>query len=339
MNVHSIWFEEKEHAGLRCEPLNCELCGRQVLVKSDYSLISAGTELANYHALPNTSIEGYDCTFPRSVGYSGSGHVLAVGPEVEHLKVNDPVAVVWSGHRSYIVQDEGCKLYKLPEGVDLQSAAFTNVASFALLGVRKLQIQLGEAVMVAGLGLLGLIAVQAAKLSGAYPVLACDFSAERRALALQMGADHVLDPREDGFVEKVRDLTGGKGPAATVEVTGALAGLQHALEYTAFMGRISILGCTRISDQPINVYRYIHGKGLQIIGAHTRSRPHCESQIGSWTAQDDYQTFFKLISAGAMKVLPLISKVVSPRDAENVYHEVGFSAVPPLGILFDWRDF
>ena len=338
MKLHSIWFEEKERAALRCEDLSGDLSGRQVLVKADYSLISAGTELANYHALPNTSIEGYPCTYPRSVGYSGSGHVIAVGPEAQTLKVGDRVAVVWSGHKSYFKQDEDFNLYKLPDAVDLKSAAFTHVASFPLLGVRKLQIQLGEAAMVAGLGLLGLIAVQAAKLSGAYPVLACDFSEERRKLALELGADHVLDPRDEDFIEKVRFLTNGKGPAATVEVTGSLAGLQQALEYTAFMGRISILGCTRISDQPINVYRYIHGKGLHIIGAHTRSRPPHDSQVGSWTAEDDYQTFFKLVSARAMNVLPLIGKEVSPEDAEAVYREIGFSKTPPLGMLFDWRN-
>ena len=339
MKEYSIWFEAKESAALRCQELSAELSGRQVLVKADYSVISAGTELANYHALPNTSIEGYPCNYPRSVGYSGSGHVVAVGPEATKLKVGDRVAVVWSGHKSHFIQDEDFNLYKLPDAVDLKSAAFTHVASFPLLGVRKLQIQLGEAVMVAGLGLLGLIAVQAAKLSGAYPVLACDFSEERRKLALELGADYALDPREADFIEKVRALTDGKGPAATVEVTGTLPGLQQALEYTAFMGRISILGCTRISDQPINVYRYIHGKGLHIIGAHTRSRPPHDSQVGSWTAKDDYQTFFKLVSAGAMNVLPLIHSTVSPRDAEKVYHEIGFNKEPVLGVLFDWQDF
>lgn len=338
MKEYSIWFEAKEQAALRCREFSGELTGSQVLVKADYSIISAGTELANYHALPNTSIEGHPCTYPRHPGYSGSGHVVAVGPEASALKVGDRVAVVWSGHKNYFLQDEKFNLYKLPEAVDLKSAAFTHVASFPLLGVRKLQIQLGEAVMVAGLGLLGLIAVQAAKLSGAYPVLACDFSPERRELALQLGADHALDPRDADFIEKVRTLTDGRGPAATVEVTGTLPGLQQALEYTAFMGRIVILGCTRISDQPINVYRYIHGKGLHIIGSHDRSRPRAESHQGAWTAQDDYRTFFKLISAGAMKVLPLIHSVVSPRDAASVYREIGFSKDPVLGVLFDWQD-
>ncbi|MBO7327262.1 MAG: zinc-binding alcohol dehydrogenase [Lentisphaeria bacterium] len=339
MKEYSIWFEEKERASLRCRDFSGELTGSQVLVKADYSVISAGTELANYHALPNTSIEGHPCTYPRHPGYSGSGHVIAVGPDAVNLKIGDNVAVVWSGHKNYFVQDEDFNLHKLPDGVDLKSAAFTHVASFPLLGVRKLQIQLGEAVMVAGLGLLGLIAVQAAKLSGAYPVLACDFSEERRNLALQLGADYALDPREEDFIGKVRALTDGKGPAATVEVTGTLPGLQRALEYTAFMGRIVILGCTRISDQPINVYRYIHGKGLHIIGSHDRSRPQAESHQGAWTARDDYKTFFKLIAAGAMKVFPLINKVVSPLEAEAVYREIGFGKNPPLGVLFDWQNF
>lgn len=109
-------------------------------------------------------------------------------------------------------------LLKLPEDVDLIDAAFAHIASFPMLGVRKLRLELGESCMVAGLGLLGLFAVQFAKLSGAYPVLACDYSAERRALALQLGADYALDPQDADFIEQVRALTDGKGPAAIAEM-------------------------------------------------------------------------------------------------------------------------
>ena len=62
--------------------------------------------------------------------------------------------------------------------------------------------------MVMGLGILGLIAVQLAKAAGAVPVIAVDPVKERREKALTFGADYALDPMEDGFVDKVKELTG-----------------------------------------------------------------------------------------------------------------------------------
>lgn len=339
MKVSYVCFEAKEKAVLLTEDMDTALQSREILVKADYDLISAGTELANYHDLPNTNVFGDNTgIYPRYPGYSVSGHVVAIGSEVTKFKVGDNVMVPWSGHRSWFKKEEEA-LFLIPEGVSRQEGAVAHLASFPFLGVRKLQIQLGESVMVAGLGLLGLIAVQLAKLSGGYPVLACDFSEERRKLALELGADYALDPREPDFIEKVKALTDGKGPNAVVEVTGYLSGLQQALEYIAPMGRISILGCTRISDAPINVYRYIHGRGIQIIGAHTMTRPKHESHPGYWTEKDDYATFMKLVKAGVLKIQPLITRIVSPRQTPEVYEELGFSKQPPLGVLFDWTDF
>ena len=334
---HSVIFTAKEKAELVTQDIDVELSGDSVLLKLIYDVISTGTELANYRDLPNTSphheIRG---RFPKVVGYSFTAEVIACGPEVRELKVGDKVIVGWGGHHSVQVKSEKC-LLKVPDGVDLKEAAITHISSFPMLGVRKLHLELGESCMVAGLGLLGLFAVQFAKLSGAYPVLACDFSEERRNLALQLGADYALDPREPDFIQKVSDLTDGRGPAATVEVTGFLDGLQQALEYTAFMGRISLLGCTRISDEPINVYKYIHGKGINLIGAHTMTRPATNSSQGMWTEKDDYKTFLKLLMANKVNVKPMLNRIVRPQDAAEVYHMLHTEKNPPRGVVFDWQ--
>lgn len=333
----NIVFTAKEKAELLEEKMDIELTGDQVLLKLIYDIISTGTELANYRDMPNTSIN-YDGrgSFPRTVGYSFTAEVVEVGPEVKELQIGDKVIVGWGGHRSMIVKREA-ELIKLPPEADLVDAAFAHIASFPMLAVRKLRLELGESCMVAGLGLLGLFAVQFAKLSGAYPVLACDFSAERRALALELGANYALNPQDKDFIEQVRSLTDGQGPAGTVEVTGVLAGLQQALEYTARMGRISLLGCTRISDQPINVYRYIHGKGINLVGAHTATRPAFESAPSMWTTLDDFKTYIKFLRAGKVNVKAMTSRIVRPQDAVEVYKELNAAANPPLGWIFDWQ--
>ena len=308
--------------------------GRKVLVKTHFDLISAGTELANYHGLPNTA---GGCGYPVYPGYSASGIVLAVGSEVTRFKEGDRVLCVGCGHRSWFLADED-NLFPVPDGVPMEIAATAYVASFSLLGVRKLNLQLGESVMIAGLGLLGQFAAQFARLSGAAQVLTCDFSPERRELALQLGADYALDPGESGFVEKVKALTDGEGPNGVVEVTGVIPAMQQALEYISWQGRMTLLGCTRISDQYIDFYRYVHLRGIQLIGCHTLTRPRHESRPGQWTGADDYKTFFKFVKSNRVKVEPIVPHVRMPKDAEAIYRELGFGKNPPLGVLLDWRD-
>lgn len=337
MKNHCIVFTAKEKAELLPEEIPQEPVGSQVLVKCHFDLISAGTELANYHDMPNVNGVGPATGFPKRTGYSASGIVKAVGPDVKRFKAGDRVVCSWLLHRAWFLADEK-QFFPVPDDVDLETAAVAHLCSFPLLGVRRLQLQMGESVVVAGLGLLGQFAAQLARINGAAPVICCDFSPERRALALELGADHVFDPREEGFVQKVMELTDGKGADGVVEVTGFIPALQQALEYVAFHGRISLLGCTRISDQCIDFYRYVHCRGISLLGAHTKVRPKFESRSnGEWTEYDDYKTFFKYVRTGRLQVKPVISRKVSPLDADAVYRELGFEKNPPLGVLFDWR--
>jgi len=217
-------------------------------------------------------------------------------------------------------------------------AAFAHIASFSFLGVRKLKIELGESAMIAGIGILGAFAVQIAALSGAIPVIVSDLDATRRALALRLGASFAFSPDEPDFVAKVKQAAGGQGPNAVVEVTGSAAALQQALEYVAWEGRIALLGCTRISDVPIDFYQYVHRRGVSLIGAHTFTRARQESAPGRWTEHDDYRTFLKLVAAGKLQTRPLISEIVSPQKATEVYASLAAeNKNPPLGIVFDWN--
>ena len=333
MKNHAVIFTVKEKAEFLEEELDAGLHGDEILVKSDYDLISAGTELANYRALPNTVSEARG--FPHTAGYSAAGHVVKIGPEVKALHVGDRVVVNWGGHRAYFKRSE-TRVVKIPDGVDMQCAAYAHLASFPMLAVRRLQIEIGEPVMVAGLGLLGQFAVQFARLAGAYPVLACDFSPERRELAKRLGADFVLYPREADFIDKVRTLTDGSGPAAVIEVTGFISALQQALEYVALNGRIALLGCTRVSDRHIDFYKYVHRRGVRLIGAHTMTRPKFESRPGEWTEHDDCKAFLKLLNAGRIQVSPMIGRIAPAADAAAVFDELNTAENPPLGVLLDW---
>jgi len=313
-----------------------QLKADEVLLENDYTVVSAGTERANLVRLPNT-----ECAvgnFPFYPGYCGSGRIAAVGADVTNLKVGDRVVVNWGGHRSHTVKKAPATLKIDDDSIDMLDAAFAPISSFAFLGVRKLKLELGESAMIVGQGILGVFALQIANLSGAIPVVASDLDPARRALALKLGAARAFSPDEAHFVEKVKEATSGNGPNAIVEVTGSAAALQQALECVAWEGRISLLGCTRISDVPIDFYKYIHRRGIVLLGSHTTTRAKVESAPGRWTEMDDYRTFLKLVAAKRLQVHPLISEIVSPETAPAVYARLAETKTPPLGIVFDWKN-
>ena len=311
-----------------------DLNADEVLLESDYSVISAGTELANLMNLPNTVVA--ENGFPFSPGYSAAGRVVAKGNDVSNLSVGDRVVIPWGGHRSHVIKHMNSVVKIEDDSIDLLDASFAHIASFPMLGVRKLHVELGEAVMIAGMGILGAFAVQIASLSGAVPVIVADLNPERRKLALELGADYAFSPEDKDFINQIKEVTGGKGPEAVVEVSGSAKALQQALEYIAWEGRISLLGCTRVSDVPIDFYKYVHRRGISLIGAHTFTRAKLESAPGRWTEQDDYKTFLKLLSVGKIQTRPIVSEIVSPEKAGDVFEQLTQKQDSPLGIVFDW---
>jgi 2-desacetyl-2-hydroxyethyl bacteriochlorophyllide A dehydrogenase len=292
----------------------------EVLLENDYTVVSAGTERANLLNLPNTS-----GGFPYHPGYCGIGRVIEVGEGVDNARLGDRALASFSGHRSHAIQKAADLTLVRDDRIESLDAAFVVIAAMGLQGVRKLKLELGESVMVIGLGLLGMFATQLAAIDGAIPVIVSDFDAKRRELALTLGADHAFSPDESDLPERIRELTYGKGADGIVEVTGAAVALQQALECVAWQGRISLLGCTRVSDANIDFYQHVHRRGVSLIGAHTFVRPQHESYPGYWTTRDDYRT-----------LLALIAEVVSPERAPAVFTRLAEEPHPPLGIVFDW---
>ena len=306
---------------------------KEVLAEMEYTVVSGGTERACILGMNNTS-----GSFPRSLGYCGVGRVIAIGDGVKSVKLGDRVLVYHGQHKKYNkrTEDEITKVEN--DEISSLDAAFVIIASMGLGGVRKLEIELGESAMVMGLGLLGIFAVQFCRLSGAYPVIAADLNPERRELALKLGADYAFDPSAPDFVEQVKAVTKGKGVRATVEVTGVSAAMKQALECASWMGRIALLGCTRVSDTQVDYYTQVHRPGVKLIGAHNFVRPKLESYPHHWTHHDDCRAILDMIAAGRIKVAPIISRVVSPTEAPMIYDQLCDDTHFPIGTVFDWRE-
>ena len=332
MNARKIIFTKPKTAELLQIETN-PLKVNDVMVKMEYTVVSGGTERANILGMQNA---GGDC-FPKSLGYCGVGHVIEIGEKVENTAVGDRVLVYHGKHTDYNVVPESNVTKVEDDDIDSLYAAFVIIASMGLGGVRKLEVELGESAMVMGLGLLGMFSVQFLRLSGANPVIAVDLNEERRNLALKLGADYALDPSDEDFVKKVKEITMGKGVNACVEVTGVSAAMKQALECASWMGRISLLGCTRISDCAIDYYTQVHRPGIKLIGAHNFVRPKVESYPHHWTHHDDCRAILNMISTNRIDVKSIVSRVVKPEMAPEIYTELCDNKDFPLGTVFDWR--
>ncbi|MBQ5927049.1 MAG: zinc-binding alcohol dehydrogenase [Clostridia bacterium] len=305
----------------------------ECLVKMEYTVVSGGTERACIMSSKNTSQH-----FPMSLGYCGVGRVEKIGAEIKNFAVGDRVLVYHGFHASYNCAKEE-KLTKVEdENISSLEAAFVVIAAMGLGGARKLEIELGESAMVMGQGLLGLFATQFLRLSGANPVIVADLNPQRRSLALSLGADYAFDPSEPDFVEKVKAVTKGKGVNGCVEVTGVSVAMKQALECASWQGRISLLGCTRVSNCAVDYYQQVHRPGVKLIGAHNFVRPKFESYPHHWTHQDDCKAILDLISAKRLQVLPIVSRVEKPETANRVYTELCEDKNFPVGTVFDWRE-
>ena len=332
MKTKQILFTDFHKAELLEQEIR-EIKENDVLVEMEYTVVSGGTERANIMGMENAG----GMKFPKRLGYCGVGRVLQIGSAVSSVEVGNRVLVYHGTHSKYNVRPENDITKVENEAIASLDAAFVIIASMGLGGVRKLEIELGESAMVMGLGLLGMFAVQFLRLSGAYPVIAADLNPARRELALKLGADYAFDPSEPDFVEQVKAVTKGTGVRATVEVTGVSAAMKQALECASWMGRISLLGCTRVSDCAVDYYQQVHRPGVKLIGAHNFVRPKVESYPHHWTHQDDCKAILDLIAAGRVQVAPIVSRVVSPEDCTEIYNQLCDDPAFPMGTVFDWR--
>lgn len=307
----------------------------QVAVKSHYTTVSAGTERANITGVNNVGPSEVVASFPRYLGYNCAGEVVAVGAKVSNVQVGDRVVVYWSTHSNYNIVHESQVVKIGSEKVSDADAAVAFISSFPLAAIRKLNLEIGESLMVMGLGILGQIAVKLACVAGACPVIACDPIKERCEEALKNGADYAFDPFEPDFAEKVKAVSDG-GVKTAIEVTGVGAGLDETLDCMAKFGRVALLGCTRNSDFSIDYYKKVHCSGITLVGAHTNARAMKESSHGNYTHNDDIKSILKLCAAGRLTLKDIIKETHRPSDCSEVYNRLVNDKNFPVGIQFDW---
>jgi threonine 3-dehydrogenase len=176
----------------------------------------------------------------------------------------------------------------------------------------------GQTVAVTGCGPIGLMAIAVAKACGSSTVFATEVNAHRRALALRMGADEVLDPASTDVVAHVRAATGGAGADVALEMSGHPTAIQQALQMLRAGGRASLLG---IPAQPVvlDLVNLVIFKGATVQGIFGRrmfqtwlqmtellksGRLNLEPLFGERLALDRFADAFSMLQGGlAEKIL------------------------------------
>jgi 2-desacetyl-2-hydroxyethyl bacteriochlorophyllide A dehydrogenase len=242
----------------------------QVLVQTEASGISAGTELAIYTGIHQWLKDPSNtwAKFPFVPGYSSVGRIIAVGKNVTRFREGQRVFGP-GRHESHAVIDVHAEteLFPIADHVPAPQAAILSLARFPFTSLVQSQRILGQAVVILGMGMIGQIATRLFAASGAYPIIGVDSFVQRRAWAEQVYGVRTIDPTAGDAPAQLQALLGRKADIV-VDATGVPAALQDALKLVADGGQVVLVGSPRGIIQNFDSYWDLHGRSVTVTGAH-----------------------------------------------------------------------
>ncbi len=294
----------------------------EVTVEMLTSVISTGTERAQYLSLPNTSV-----SFPERPGYSAAGVVIAVGPDVTGVKKGDIVAVRNVPHTS-LATVPASSTCLLPNGVPPEAAAMVQLGVICGQGVRRGGISPGEPVCVIGAGVVGALALRLSTAAGAGPVTVIARSRAKEGIARLGGAARFLVT--DADTEEIAALAS----PVVIEATGDPDAVAVAVAAAGSGARIVLLGSPRgvTTDLPLAAIR---AKRLRVTGAHVSTLGSESRLTGVDMYEREARTFLDLLASGQLSVADLTATVIDPREADAFYRRLAHSR-DVVGARFDW---
>ena len=346
-----------------------------VLVRTEASLISAGTERATVEAgqksllaraveqphlvsqvIQRAKSEGILNTVEAvrsklssllALGYSAAGNVIEVGNDVSNFHVGDRVACAGVGYASHaeVLSVPKNLCVRLPIEVSFDAAAFSTLGAIALQGVRLAELTLGESVVVIGLGLIGQVTVQLLRANGCR-VFGIDLDSQKIELAKQFGADGGCAPDDDAR-RRVMEWSRGRGADAVLitAATSSNAPVELAGEISRQKGRVVAVGAVglNIPRQPFYdrelTFKISMSYGPGRYDPEYEERGH-DYPIGyvRWTEGRNLETFLDLLAEGRVNVEGLITHRFPLAQAEKAYQLIaGESGEPYLGVVLHYE--
>ncbi|MGD9496756.1 MAG: zinc-binding alcohol dehydrogenase [Armatimonadota bacterium] len=306
----------------------------EMLVRTTRTAISTGTELTMLMAdFPAGSKWDQITSFPSYPGYSHVGEVVEVGAGVEGWQVGDRVA---SGakHAAWVTLTPD-RAFRIPDRVGDEVATLWMLGRIAFNGVRRAQLDMGESVIVFGLGIIGQFVAQLARLDGARPVIGVDLSPMRREFAQAGGIDLALDGADDDLTDQVSEATKGRMADCVFEVTGLGALIPREMDLLRYMGRIVILSSPREKTE-FDFHDYVNSPSHTIIGAHNGSHPQVGTPYNPWTPHRNTELLFDLIADGEVKIEHIITHRYRWQDAPAAYAMLMADRGQAGAVILDW---
>jgi predicted dehydrogenase/threonine dehydrogenase-like Zn-dependent dehydrogenase len=342
-----------------------------VLVNPVYSLISSGTESASIHegiireVAENPSQlrkvwEGVKAMGPiatisevrakfqeyATLGYAGAGLISSLHPSVSEFKIGDRVAYggEGTGHGQTILASRNL-IVRVPEEVPFQHACFTTLGSIALNSVRIAEVGVGDVVAVIGLGLVGQLVAQLARLQGAR-VIGIDLRSQRVELARKLGVDDGLDG-SGSIPDAVSSITNGLGADCVIVAAASksAAPCELALQICRDRGSIVIVGAVEMqfpwSEMYMKEIRVLmsraYGPGSYDPEYEVHGRDYPIAYV-RWTEKRNMEEFLRLVALGRIDIQSLISHEFGLEDAPQAYRTVMDPASSSLGVLLRYPE-
>ena len=212
--------------------------------------------------------------YPIVLGHEFSGDVVEVGEGVTKVKVGDRVSGApllpclqcedcqngnysLCKHYSFIgsrQQGSNADYVVIPErnavpfdaSISYEQGAMFEPSTVALHGLMQNDYKGGECVAILGGGTIGMFTMQWAKIFGSKKVVVFDISEERLALAMKLGADHVVNTSRDNFMDKAMEITDGKGYGYVFETAGQVPTMHMAFELAGNKAHVCFIGTPQV---------------------------------------------------------------------------------------------
>ncbi len=281
--------------------------------------------------------------FPNVFGHEFSGIVWELGKNVTHVKLGDKVSCAplkpchqcedclsgnhalckhysFIGSREYgawaeFVKAPGVNVVKLPEEITFIQGAFLEPLTVALHGLLLMDFKPMSTVAITGVGTIGLLTLQGAKLMGAKEITVFDVDDGRLAAAKELGATFTINTKTEDVGARVKAITGGKGYEMVLETAGVPITEMLCLEIAGNKGSVMFIGTPHeaFTIQP-KQFEYINRKELMVRGSWmSYSTPFPGKE---WTLGAHY------LGTGQVKVDLLIDRIIPLEDIGSAFLDI-----------------
>jgi 2-desacetyl-2-hydroxyethyl bacteriochlorophyllide A dehydrogenase len=315
----------------------------QILVRTEVSAVSAGTELAVYTGthqwLKDPSLP--DWKFPFRPGYSAAGTVAEVGSAVTGWRPGDRVSYPGNHASAELLTlgHERGRLWKLPAGLEAEKAAWACVARYGMGASIRAGITLGRSAAVLGLGMIGQFALRCLITAGAHPVVGIDGVRMRRDAALAAGAGHVIDPGAGDLREQLARCLGTRGAEIVADATGVPDAVPTAMSLARDGGQVVVVGSPRGRAKEVNFYDDLHRRYIEVTGAHGNMlfEPAHTRLAGAWDINKAQNWLLAEMARDRLSLAGLVTQRIEPGDLGAAYEGLLKKKEEYLGVVVRWQ--